>query len=271
MKPEKGYYSIIQYCPDLSLHEAANIGVLLFCPESGFLNCLTSRNNSRIIRFFGQDGHDWKRISTVKKALQDRLKVEREHIQTVEQLEQFIATRANMLQISPPRTMRVEDPEKDLAGLFERVLGQPAKPTRKRDFRRMVGRQLEVAGLQRKIVPDVVVNVPVLGKSVEIPYGFQNGRFNLISPVRFQAANPDQSVNTACKYAVEGRSLFEHPHDRFGDLQLVVVGQFRAKDNESRERVGRVLKESNVKFYAAEQLPKLIEEIRQTAKDVVSA
>lgn len=37
----KGYYSIIQYCPDLSRFEAANVGVLLFCPERAFLKALT--------------------------------------------------------------------------------------------------------------------------------------------------------------------------------------------------------------------------------------
>jgi hypothetical protein len=73
MKPEKGYYSVIQYCPDLARFEAANIGVLLFCPQSGFLKALTSGNNRRIIKFFGSAGHDWKRINTVKRALQDRL------------------------------------------------------------------------------------------------------------------------------------------------------------------------------------------------------
>ncbi|MFN5907792.1 MAG: DUF3037 domain-containing protein [Planctomyces sp.] len=73
MKPQKGYYSIVQYCPDLSRLEAANIGVLLFCPDSGFLKVLTSANNGRIIRFFGSAGHDWKRINTIKSGLQDRL------------------------------------------------------------------------------------------------------------------------------------------------------------------------------------------------------
>ena len=41
MKPSKGYYSLIQYCPDLGRLEAANVGVLLFCPERGFLKFST--------------------------------------------------------------------------------------------------------------------------------------------------------------------------------------------------------------------------------------
>jgi hypothetical protein len=58
----KGCYSIVQYCPDLGRFEGANVGVLLFCPERAFLKALTIRNYSRIIRFFGTEGHDWKRL-----------------------------------------------------------------------------------------------------------------------------------------------------------------------------------------------------------------
>ena len=37
MESAKGYYCLIQYCPDLARLEAANIGVILFCPERGFI------------------------------------------------------------------------------------------------------------------------------------------------------------------------------------------------------------------------------------------
>lgn len=208
MRPQKGYYSVVQYCPDLSRLEAANIGVVLFCPESGFLKAATSSNNRRIIRFFGSAGHDWKRISTVKKGLADRLEKERGSIQTLEQWQQFIATRANVLQITAPRPMKVTDPEKDLAELFEQVLGHPLKPKAKRDFRKHVGRELLAAGLERKIVSDVVVDVPVLGKPVEIPYGFQNGRFNLIAPVRFGGSHrSNHSERRAGMPSRGGRSI----------------------------------------------------------------
>lgn len=87
MKPQKGYYCVVQYCPDLSRFEAANIGVLLFCPDSGFLKAMTTGNNSRIIQFFGREGHDWKRINAVKKGLQDRLEKEHHHIRSVGDLQ----------------------------------------------------------------------------------------------------------------------------------------------------------------------------------------
>lgn len=268
MKTEKGYYSVIQYCPDLGRFEAANLGVLLFCPESGFLKAMTSGNNRRIIKFFGSEGHDWKRINTVKKALQDRLEKEHCSIRTLEDMQKFIATRANFIQITQPLPMKVFDPDKDLSELFGQILGHPAKQVRTKTFRRYVGEKFTDAGLEKKILPDVRIEVPVLGKEVEIPYCFQNGRFNLINPVRFNAGGPDQSFRTACQYAVEGRSLFEHTHSKFGNLQLLVIGQFRPKDEESPKRVRRVFEESNVKIYSSQEIPKLIEEIRRTGKDI---
>src|SRR5437867_92369 len=124
MKPSKGYYCLIQYCPDLGRLEAANVGVLLFSPERHFLKALTSRANRRIIRFFGSEGHDWVRINSFKQGLEDRIAMEGTEIQSVEQLEKFIAQRANLLQITPPRPMKVLDPDKDLEELYKEFLGE---------------------------------------------------------------------------------------------------------------------------------------------------
>jgi hypothetical protein len=112
MKPAKGYYSLIQYCPDLSRLEAANIGVLLFCPEKLFLQARTVRGNKRIQHFFGRQRHDWDRIDSFKLGLEERLAAENGDIKTLDALERFIALRANELQISLPRPMRVEDLKK---------------------------------------------------------------------------------------------------------------------------------------------------------------
>jgi hypothetical protein len=267
-KAAKGYYSLIQYCPDLGRLEAANVGVLLFSPERHFLKALTTRNNARIIQFFGREGHDWVRISAFKKGLEDRIALEGDAIKSLEDLHRFIDLRANLLQITPPRPMKVTEPEADLEALFKEFMGEPTRRTSSRTLRRLVADKLATAGLERKILKDIKVTVPVLQKEVEIPFGFQNGRFNLISPVRFEANNPEQSLITACKYAVEGRSLYETPDPTLGDLQLVVVGKFRPKDQDSPTRVKRVFQDYGVKLFRTSDLPQLIDEIRTTGKDL---
>ena len=123
MKPTKGYYSLIQYCPDLSRLEAANIGVLLFCPDRLFLQARTTRDNRRIRHIFGREGHDWSQINSFKIGLEERLEVERPNIQNLDDLQRFIELRANQIQITTPRPMRVRNPDEDLAQLFQDLVG----------------------------------------------------------------------------------------------------------------------------------------------------
>jgi hypothetical protein len=271
MIPQKGYYSVIQYCPDLGRVEAVNLGVLLFCPESGFLKAITADSNSRVLQFFGREGYDPKWINSIKKSFHVRLKKEQKAIRNLDDLRQFIATRANMLQLTRPLPMKVLDPERDLEELYEQILGQSRKQGRREGLRQLLAERFRQAGLENKIAHDVSVNIPVLGRSVEMPFGFQNGRFNLINPVRFEAVKSDQSFRTACKYAVEGRSIYEHPSDELGQLQLLVVGQFRPNDEETRTLVQRVFDESHVKLYPSEELTRLIEEIQRTGLDLERA
>ncbi len=54
MTPQKGYYSLIQFCPDASRLESINIGVILFCPEMGFLDDKTSSNTRRAEKLVGR-------------------------------------------------------------------------------------------------------------------------------------------------------------------------------------------------------------------------
>ena len=68
MGTSKGYYSLVQYCPDLSRMEAANIGVLLFSPDRQFLQAKMTSDNSRIRQFFGSESNDWQRINSFKRA-----------------------------------------------------------------------------------------------------------------------------------------------------------------------------------------------------------
>jgi hypothetical protein len=129
MKETKGYYSLIQYCPDLARLESATIGVLLFCPERNYLRAKVARDNRRIIHFFGI-GQDWEQINSFKRGIEERVAREAESIATLEDLNSFIAKRANLLQITPPRPMRVREPEKELTELFAELVGPDGRSPR---------------------------------------------------------------------------------------------------------------------------------------------
>jgi hypothetical protein len=107
-----------------------------------------------------------------------------------------------------------------------------------------------------------------MNRDVEIPFGYQNSRLNLITPVKFKSTNIEQSFRTACKYGVEGRSLYENSHSNLGDLQLVVLAKFQNDDHETIETVRRVFDDGHVKLYKSTEVAELLDEIRRTGKDL---
>src|SRR5262249_2171028 len=134
MNARKGYYSIIQYCPDLGRLEAANVGVLLFRPEPHFIKARTAVNNRRIKHFFGSEGRDWKRVNSFKMGICERIELVGSEITSLSDLERFIASQANVLQITPPRPMRVVDPDHDLEELFRELVGESTSKESKRSL-----------------------------------------------------------------------------------------------------------------------------------------
>ncbi len=78
----KGYYSIIQYCPDPSRLEAVNIGVTLFSPDLHFLKTRFGRSRTRISHLFGKQ--DWEFVHLQRTAIEARLAKEQEAFASLE-------------------------------------------------------------------------------------------------------------------------------------------------------------------------------------------
>ena len=266
----KGYYSIIQYCPDLSRLEAANIGVLLFCPEVRFIRAKTSAGNDRIRRFFGTDILDKERIALIKHTVEKRLAVDANAFRTLEDLEHFRATRGNEIQITPPRSILVNEPIAELDRLFEQLVGGRAG-THKRDtaapIKRVLEREFKRADVEQFLHDNVSIEVQAFQRRIEVPYAYQNGRCNLLQPVKFEQSTEEGVVNNACRLAVEGRSLYTHPDRKYGKLQMNVIASFSAGSRAYCATVHDILHENDVKFYSDQDISTLIDEIRATAHE----
>ena len=262
MKPHTGWFSIVQFCPDPNRLESANIGVLLFCTAMDFLDVRMAPDNRRIAKFFGPLKAEWDFITSFKKGFIERVQKEKAQIVDHQQLVDFADRRANLIRISPPRSIRVTEPAKQLNDLFAELVGGTAK--REVGGANRLAKSLEQPSLKRKLYESVPITVPIDGRRLEVPYAFQNGRFNLIQPVRFLSEHP---LQTAYKYAVEGDSIHETEHERFGKLKLLVVGSFRSKSDENKEIVKRVLENHHVGLYAMDEVDKLVHEILVTGKD----
>jgi hypothetical protein len=104
-----------------------------------------------------------------------------------------------------------------------------------------------------------------------VPYGFQNGRFNLVQPVRFRDLATTGILQKAGQCAIEGELFHRHTDPQLGALQLIVVGQFAREQTQVASAVEDVLRAHHTEFYTAQQIPGLIELIRKTGRPVADA
>jgi hypothetical protein len=68
----KGYYSVMQYCPDPSRAQAANVGVVLLTEQPG-IGVRTSQTFARVKRFFKPDESRLARIMDAVRANATRI------------------------------------------------------------------------------------------------------------------------------------------------------------------------------------------------------
>lgn len=238
MKSTKGYYSLLQYCPDRSRMEAANIGIVLFVPEINFLKAKVSTNNDRVRRFFGPYSFDNKWLRQAKDAISERLKFEKDYISNRESFENFIRTRANELILSDIKSVRIDTPEKQLNELFNELVCRETARGGKKTLIPEIDRNFHSERFQERIQFDKMIDVPVIRKRIQIPYTFMNGRPNLVKTQQFHGDN----IARAMELSVEGDFL-QKERNKFiiipkimdsvkqaNDLRSVIQSVFECRD-----------------------------------------
>lgn len=266
--PNTGYYSLVQYCPDRSRLEAANVGVLLFAPAHHFLRVRLSQGNDRIRRFFHDEAGDLAQINLMKRMLEHRVEDEAAGIRTPGELQHFLTRFANELVFTAPRPIRIENPEVELAQLFEDLVGagrvrrDPPVEPQLMDTLRL---RLETAEFTQKVRRNAKATVPILDEELLADYSFQNGRLNLIQAKDFNQQRPSDVMREAMKAAVDGHLLYKHPDPQTGEQQLVIVGAFGPAAREQQTKIEGMLADHEVLLYSAETLDRLVQRIRETA------
>jgi len=159
--------------------------------------------------------------------------------------------------------MHITELETDLNELHNRLVGSD-RLERKHRIETDLTMRLFEAGVADLVKKSVNVEVPVLKKSLRVPYAYQNGRFNLISPVQFD--DPETISTKIGKSAVEGRLLYTQRDPTYGDMRLVVVANYEEQiDDSIREFVKQNLNDNNVTVYSFEDLRPLVDDIRRSA------
>lgn len=265
----KGYFSLVQYAPDVARQEAVNVGVVLLCPDQSFIGVQMAPGNHRVRRFFGEEADHYSHLNAMKDSLAARIQIEGEQLRTLESFRTFVAARGNKIVLTDPKPMRVTDGPRDLCALYEELVLEPRKPLSSQAAKPLRVRLDDALGLNRLrpfLKHDVRVKVTALKREIEAPYGFKNGRFNLIQPITFTQKSADAVARAACVPAVEGHSLFKYPDQELGELQLVIVAEFPNAKAEALPIVQEIFAENHVRLIVPETLGDFAEEIAATGK-----
>ena len=259
-QPTRGYYSLIQYCPDASRLEAVNIGVVLLCPEIRFLGVRLSEGNGRVRRFFGAKTFDAEYLGDAKRALETRFEVERDRFQTLGDLTHFAETRANGLTLSLPRPIKITNPAQELVELFATLVEEtPKKPRPRSSLGRKLVTLFKRPELRDKILRDQKIMLPVIKTSLSAPYAYQNGKLNLIITL----TGSEQTIALAQRLALEGDLL--RRHDAPAQLQFALANPTDLPSKDQIETAEKLLSDYDLPFYREDDLEELATKIAREA------
>ncbi len=273
MNATKGYYCLVQYCPDIARAEAANVGVVLFAPDHKFIRAKVSDNNRRIQKFFGRDTDNYHHLDAMKNALVQRIEVEKANFGLLTDLQVFVETRANRVILTNPKSVKVFNPEEDLQALFQELVEQPNKDLVVRaqlSLRKRLDNVLGDVALKNYLRRDLELQIPTLTEKLIAPYGFQNGRFNLIQPVEFEQQRRGTIINAACKHAIEGNYIYKNPDQKLGEMQLCVVADFTDETRDMAAKVETIFQEYHVRMFVSDSMGDLKQEILTKGKPVLN-
>jgi hypothetical protein len=222
MNLQSGYFSLVQFCPNPARAEVVNIGVIVFFPETKFLEIRLVNGNDRIRRIFGGE-FDSSLIEGAKEALQARLSEEKENFQTLDDLNKFIATRANDLRITIPRFLKTDNPLQELENLFaEFIGGRSRKPKEKNPLLMKIDLLFNRPTLKGKIETKKKVQLPFVEKTIEFNYAYRNGVQNLIQLAEFSLRS-DQWYHRAFELAGEGYSIQKNKGNDNLDRKIIII------------------------------------------------
>ena len=266
MNAKRGYYSLVQFCPNPSRAEAVNLGVALFCPDADFLAARISAGNKAAAKLVGRTGVDPAALNAAKRAIERRLEVERASFQTLQDFQRFAETRANVLKLSAPRPIKVVEPARELDQLFQELVGGHPRRARERGVLPPLEdlfRRLEQEGRAQL---NITVTIPLAGRRLHVPYAYRNGTVNLVKPQLF-AEQEGPAIGAAMRLAIEGDLLQKRGEDEEGKKRLIVVSSFEPSGNgqELKSRVADILREYDVKSILDDEVPAFVAQVEQEA------
>ncbi len=257
MSNKQGFYALLQYSGSPERFEYVNIGVALIIPDREVL-IRYSNGLHRVEKMFGKQPSHY--FNMLKVDFQSRLSSIKNA--NFENLERFAKTRVNKIRIANIQPILLErDPEIEISELFDMLVGEAEYAPRRPKITAELKRKFEVAGVELYLEKPEPISLPQ-GITVEAPYAYQNGAYNLIEPVRLSGDGAN-ALAQASERAVKGQWLWAYSKHQGHQKQLIVVGDFSSADENFRSAVHQMMREHSVRLYDLADVGPLVEDIRE--------
>ena len=220
----RGFYSVIQYCPDRFRAESVNVGLVLLCQEPLEVRVRIIEKLKRVKSLFGGDRSSLNNLSLSIEGLKSRIESAAGDLKTFEDLSSFAASRANDLRLTEPRLAKLVNIDDDLERLFAQLVDVRSTAIQAAQFPAEVlppslSEVFYRLQQENKIWKPGMITVPVYKRKLDIPYAFRNGVVNLIKPHVFPSSK--RAETQAAEFAINGDLIQKHKID--GEQQKLVV------------------------------------------------
>lgn len=264
MERYQGRYALVQFCPVPERMEYLNVGLVLVVPELAFVSIRMARGYSRIERVFGKQQRAY--LDAVKASFESRLREELDRSSDASGLGEFAQKRANDIRLSPLRSVSISDPKSDFANLFAELVGEDDPQVREPRVRRRLREAFSAGKVEQFLDNPDEVALPEYGLRINVPFGYQNGCYNLIDGMRLSDSASD-GLREAGKRAMEGGLLWKHFEQSDACKRLIVVGDFSKQSSGFYNAVKDQFAESNVGLYRFDDLRPLFSDIEKNAAE----
>lgn len=262
MKNMSGRYALVQFCPVPERLEFLNIGVVLLVPELGYVGVRLSKGQARVERLFGKQSKPY--FEAVKAGFAERIRSELQRNMSEQFASEFASKRANSMRLSQLMPVLVSNPDDILNSLFDELVGEESAAARVPRIRRRLKEKFAKTGVVHLLDRPAAIRLPEYDLEVSVPFGYQNGCYNLIDGMRL-SENAGDSLREAGKRALEGSLIWKHFEREDARKRLVVVGDFSKQSQKFYQAVSEQMEESHVKLYRLDDLNPLVSDIRENA------
>jgi hypothetical protein len=265
----RGFYSVVQYCPDRFRAEAVNVGLVLLCVDPHALRVKMTGNHDRVRKLFGTGKPELTNLKLSTHGLTSRIEHSMDELRTPQDLAAFAASRANDLRLTEPRLAMLDDFDDDFERLFAQLVEQRstaalAEASPAEVLPPKLGEVFYRLQQARKIWQPGTISVPVYKRRLEIPYAYKNDVVNLVKPHVFPATKRAESQ--AAMLAINGDLIQRHPIDGEQQKLIVVSTQETAEQaREINEHVEPLFKEYRVRLIRPDDADAFAIEVEQSA------